>query len=99
MRNTLPACMTSVNKEGGTIAGTSVFSPLFPLLLLFLPGLAIASLTTIFSDHPILFCLLFGIIGSKITNRLIVAHMCKGEMAQLDSSQKVVEQEDYRSYQ
>jgi len=86
MSNTLPACMASAKKEGGTIAGTSVFSPLLPLLLFILPGLAIASLTTIFSDHPILFCLLFGIIGSKITNKLIVAHMCKGEMAQLDSS-------------
>jgi len=86
MRNTLPACMVSAKKEGGTIAGTSVFSPLLPLLLFILPGLAIASLTSVFSDHPILFCLLFGIIGSKITNKLIVAHMCKGEMAQLDSS-------------
>jgi len=85
MRNTLPACMTSVKKEGGTIAGTSVHSPLLPLLLLIVPGLTIASTTNVFSTHPLLFCLLFGVIGSKITNRLIVAHMCKGEMAQLDS--------------
>ena len=92
--------MTSVKKEGGTIAvklktidiliqslfppfyrrdqsyhqGTSVYAPLLPLLLLLLPGLAIAFFTSIYSDHPLLFCLLFGIIGSKITNRLIVSN-------------------------
>ena len=40
----------------------------------------------IFHDHPILYVLLFGMIGAKITNRLVVAHMCKGEITNRDAS-------------
>ena len=40
----------------------------------------------IYHDHPILYVLLFGLIGAKITNRLVVAHMCKGEITHRDAS-------------
>ena len=40
----------------------------------------------IFHGHPILYVLLFGMIGAKITNRLVVAHMCKGEITNRDAS-------------
>lgn len=89
MRGNLPDCFSShgQGKDGGTIAGTSVFSPLLPLLLVLVPAVWLATMTpAIFASQPLLYCLLFGIIGSKITNKLIVAHMCKGEMSQLDSS-------------
>ena len=44
------------------------------------------SLQSIFHGHPILYVLLFGMIGAKITNRLVVAHMCKGEITNRDAS-------------
>ena len=40
----------------------------------------------IYHDHPILYVLLFGLIGAKITNRLVVAHMCKGAITHRDAS-------------
>ena len=43
-------------------------------------------LQNIFHDHPILYVLVFGMIGAKITNRLVVAHMCKGEITHRDAS-------------
>ena len=43
-------------------------------------------LQSIFHGHPILYVLLFGMIGAKITNRLVVAHMCKGEITNRDAS-------------
>lgn len=88
MRTTLPLCVVSRREDGRTIAGTSVFSPLAPLLVLLLSAVALATLAQdeLFSGNPILYCLLMGLIGSKITNRLIVAHMCKGPVQQLDSS-------------
>ena len=43
-------------------------------------------LQNIYHDHPILYVLLFGLIGAKITNRLVVAHMCKGEITHRDAS-------------
>jgi len=33
-----------------------------------------------------MYVLLFGLIGSKITNRLVVAHMCKGEISHRDAA-------------
>ena len=39
----------------------------------------------IYHDHPILYVLLFGLVGAKITNRLVVAHMCKGEITHRDA--------------
>ena len=68
--------------------GTSVLSPASPLFLLVIPAWTIAykSDQNIYHDHPILYVLVFGLIGAKITNRLVVAHMCKGEITHRDSS-------------
>jgi len=58
-----------------------------PLLLVVVPAVLLFTMApAVFASQPLLYCLLFGIIGSKITNKLIVAHMCKGEIAQFDSS-------------
>jgi len=75
-------------KNGATVAGTSVLSPASPLFLLVIPAWVIAykSDQNIYHDHPILYVLLFGLIGAKITNRLVVAHMCKGEITHRDAS-------------
>jgi len=69
-------------------SGTSVLSPASPLFLLVIPAWVIAykSDQNIYHDHPILYVLLFGLVGAKITNRLVVAHMCKGEITHRDAS-------------
>jgi len=75
-------------RNGATVAGTSVLSPSLPLFCLVIPAWVIAykSDQNIFHDHPILYVLVFGMIGAKITNRLVVAHMCKGEITHRDAS-------------
>jgi len=85
---TIPACLsgTGSGKNGSTVAGTSVLSPASPLSLLVIPAWVIAykSDQNIYHSHPILYVLLFGLIAAKITNRLVVAHMCKGEISHRD---------------
>lgn len=44
------------------------------------------SFQNIYHDNPILYVFVFGLIGAKITNRLVVAHMCKGEITHRDAS-------------
>lgn len=79
---------TGAGKSGSTVAGTSVLSPGLPLVLLVLPASVIAykSDEFIYHDHPILYVLVFGLIAAKITNRLVVAHMCKSEIHHRDSA-------------
>jgi len=85
----IPACVSpGKGKNGSTVAGTSVLSPSLPLLCLVVPAWVIAykSDQNIFHSQPILYVLVFGLIGAKITNRLVVAHMCKGEITHRDAS-------------
>ncbi|WAR01769.1 CEPT1-like protein [Mya arenaria] len=42
--------------------------------------------TSIYTDQPSLYLLSFGFVVSKVTNSLVVAHMCKSEMHLLDWS-------------
>jgi len=84
---TIPACVSGGSgKNGSSVAGTSVLSPMMPLLCVIVPAGVIAykSEQAVFHDHPILYICLFGIIGAKITNRLVVAHMCKSEIHHRD---------------
>jgi len=84
---TIPACVSGGSgKNGSSVAGTSVLSPMMPLLCVIVPAGVIAykSEQAVFHDHPILYVCLFGIIGAKITNRLVVAHMCKSEIHHRD---------------
>ena len=57
------------------LQGTSVIAPIFPLLLVLVPGVYIAvnSEELLYENNPILYNLVFGLIGSKITNKLIVS--------------------------
>jgi len=75
-------------KAGSTVAGTSVLSPASPLLLAVIAAWVIAykSDERIFHSQPILYVLLFGLVAAKITNRLVVAHMCKGEISHRDAT-------------
>ena len=65
-----------------------MLSPASPLSLLVIPAWVIAykSDQNIYHSHPILYVLLFGLIAAKITNRLVVAHMCKGEISHRDAA-------------
>ncbi|KAL3070559.1 hypothetical protein niasHT_032349 [Heterodera trifolii] len=71
-----------VGKNGSTVAGTSVIYPLFPLLAVCVPFLMIYYKTNsgVYDQNITVFCLCFGAVAAKATNRLIIAHMSKSEL-------------------
>jgi len=73
-------------RNGSTVAGTSVITPIIPLLFVLVPAgyLASNSPENILETNPLRFIMTFGLIGSKITNKLIVAQMTKNELPYLD---------------
>jgi phosphatidylglycerophosphate synthase len=77
-----------VGKNGSTVAGTSVLSPLGPIGLLI--GLAVAiwvkSSTNVFHENLVLYIMSFGMAACKVTNKLVIAHMSRTEMDLLDTS-------------
>ncbi|XP_076273231.1 choline/ethanolaminephosphotransferase 1 bbc isoform X7 [Rhynchophorus ferrugineus] len=77
-----------VGKNGSTVAGTSVLSPVIPILLVVMPAFIIykKSEQAIYETHPVLYILTFGLVAAKVTNRLVVAHMTKSEMQMWDYS-------------
>ncbi|XP_066591561.1 cholinephosphotransferase 1 isoform X4 [Prorops nasuta] len=77
-----------VGKNGSTVAGTSVLSPIIPFSLVVVPAFIIYRKSTdhVYENHPALYILAFGMVASKVTNRLVVAHMTKNEMQYLDTS-------------
>ncbi|XP_011498349.1 PREDICTED: cholinephosphotransferase 1 isoform X6 [Ceratosolen solmsi marchali] len=77
-----------VGKNGSTVAGTSVLSPIIPFSFVVVPAFIIyrKSAEHVYENHPALYILSFGMVAAKVTNRLVVAHMTKNEMQYLDSS-------------
>ncbi|XP_076650654.1 choline/ethanolaminephosphotransferase 1 bbc isoform X5 [Halictus rubicundus] len=77
-----------VGKNGSTVAGTSVLSPIIPFSFVVVPAFIIyrKSAEHVYESHPALYILAFGMVAAKVTNRLVVAHMTKNEMQYLDSS-------------
>ncbi|XP_076650653.1 choline/ethanolaminephosphotransferase 1 bbc isoform X4 [Halictus rubicundus] len=77
-----------IGKNGSTIAGTSVLSPIIPFSFVVVPAFIIyrKSAEHVYESHPALYILAFGMVAAKVTNRLVVAHMTKNEMQYLDSS-------------
>ncbi|XP_072408111.1 cholinephosphotransferase 1 isoform X1 [Chiloscyllium punctatum] len=75
-------------KNGSTIAGTSVLSPALHIGLVIVMATVIykKSTTRLFEDHPCLYILAFGCVASKITNKLVVAHMTKSKMKLQDTA-------------
>ncbi|XP_058464935.1 cholinephosphotransferase 1 isoform X2 [Malaya genurostris] len=75
-----------IGKNGSTVAGTSVLSPIIPFLFVVVPAYVISqkSIDHIYENHPSLYIMAFGMITAKVTNRLVVAHMTKSEMEYLD---------------
>ncbi|XP_057340687.1 choline/ethanolaminephosphotransferase 1 isoform X2 [Microplitis mediator] len=77
-----------VGKNGSTVAGTSVLSPIIPFSLVVVPAYIIyrKSAQHVYENHPALYILSFGMVAAKVTNRLVVAHMTKNEMEYLDTA-------------
>ncbi|XP_039745868.1 cholinephosphotransferase 1 isoform X1 [Pararge aegeria] len=77
-----------VGKNGSTVAGTSILSPVIPFSLVVVPAFIIfqKSESHVYENHPALYILAFGMVGAKVTNRLVVAHMTKSEMELYDWS-------------
>ncbi|XP_043268174.1 cholinephosphotransferase 1 isoform X3 [Venturia canescens] len=77
-----------IGKNGSTIAGTSVISPIIPFSFVVVPAFIIyrKSAEHVYENHPALYILAFGMVAAKVTNRLVVAHMTKNEMQYLDSA-------------
>ncbi|XP_055628827.1 cholinephosphotransferase 1 isoform X2 [Toxorhynchites rutilus septentrionalis] len=75
-----------VGKNGSTVAGTSVLSPIIPFLFVVVPAYVISqkSPDRIYENYPALYIMAFGMITAKVTNRLVVAHMTRSEMEYLD---------------
>ncbi|XP_048480926.1 cholinephosphotransferase 1 isoform X4 [Plutella xylostella] len=75
-------------KNGSTVAGTSILSPVIPFSLVVVPAFIIfqKSESLVYETHPILYILTFGMVAAKVTNRLVVAHMTKSEMQYYDWS-------------
>ncbi|ODM87815.1 Phosphatidylserine synthase 2 [Orchesella cincta] len=71
-------------KNGSSIAGTSVISPIVPFSLVLFPAMMLAG--NVYTSHPVMYIATFGLIAAKVTNRLVVAHMTKSGMDWLDSS-------------
>ncbi|XP_014285949.1 cholinephosphotransferase 1 isoform X7 [Halyomorpha halys] len=77
-----------IGKNGSSIAGTSVLSPIIPLSLVVVPAFIICHKSTehVYENHPVLYIMAFGLVAAKVTNRLVVAHMTRNEMDYLDTS-------------
>ncbi|XP_013175150.1 PREDICTED: cholinephosphotransferase 1 isoform X2 [Papilio xuthus] len=75
-------------KNGSTVAGTSILSPVIPFSLVVVPAFIIfqKSESHVYENHPSLYILAFGMVAAKVTNRLVVAHMTKSEMEYYDWS-------------
>ncbi|XP_018432296.1 PREDICTED: choline/ethanolaminephosphotransferase 1 [Nanorana parkeri] len=71
-----------VGKNGSTIAGTSVLSPMLHIGAVIILATMIykKSAVQLFEKHPCLYILAFGFVSAKVTNKLVVAHMTKSEM-------------------
>ncbi|NP_001080113.1 choline/ethanolaminephosphotransferase 1 isoform X1 [Xenopus laevis] len=77
-----------VGKNGSTIAGTSVLSPMLHIgsVIVLATMIYKKSSVQLFEKHPCLYILTFGFVSAKVTNKLVVAHMTKSEMHLHDSA-------------
>ncbi|XP_078732885.1 cholinephosphotransferase 1-like [Lampetra fluviatilis] len=81
-------CHGGVGRNGSTVAGTSVISPGFHIgSVMALAGMiAKKSAVGLLQAHPCAYALTFGLVATKITCKLVVAHMTRTEMFLLDSA-------------
>ncbi|XP_022083677.1 cholinephosphotransferase 1-like [Acanthaster planci] len=74
-------------KDGSTVADTSVIAPALHIGFVILLAVIIKqkSRTGLYDNQPCIYLLTFGLVASKITNKLVVAHMTKSAMDLLDT--------------
>ncbi|MFT7816897.1 hypothetical protein Z043-108980 [Arapaima gigas] len=77
-----------VGKNGSTVADTSVLSPGLHIGLILTMAFIIfkKSSSQLFELHPCLYIITFGLVISKISNKLVVAHMTKSELYLQDTA-------------
>ncbi|KAM9846174.1 cholinephosphotransferase 1 [Aulostomus maculatus] len=77
-----------VGKNGSTVADTSVLSPGLHIGLILTLAFIIfkKSSSQLLEHHPCLYLLTFGMVTSKISNKLVVAHMTKSELSLPDTA-------------
>lgn len=75
-------------RNGSTVADTSVIAPLFHISAVILLFFTIwqKSKTGIFERQPCVYIIMFGMLASKISIKLVVAHMTKSGMNFLDTA-------------
>eukprot|EP00051_Salpingoeca_urceolata_P032994 m.18375 g.18375 ORF g.18375 m.18375 type:complete len:376 (-) comp5708_c0_seq1:308-1435(-) len=70
---------------GTTVAETSVLAPLLPFLIYAVLTSYLSQYGGFYDEYPMVFLLCSGMVFVKIANKLIVAHMSKSSLPQLDS--------------
>jgi hypothetical protein len=67
-------CSGGSGKNGSTIAGTSIISPLSPIASVVVSAIIIyiKSPTNLYETNPCLYLLTFGLVIAKVTNKLVV---------------------------
>ncbi|OQV21592.1 Choline/ethanolaminephosphotransferase 1 [Hypsibius exemplaris] len=74
-------------RNGSAVGNMSILSPLFPLaFVLYSAYYVFTRSPETVAEHPLLFVFAFGVVMSKITDRLVIAHMTQNEMKLLDSA-------------
>lgn len=73
-----------VGAEGTSVADTSFLAPLFPLVAGMFSAYHIGEYG-VFEQAPILYLFSIGFLFAKLSNKLIVAHMSKSRLEQVDS--------------
>lgn len=68
-------CSGGSGKNGSTIAGTSIISPLAPIASVVVSAIIIyiKSPTSLYENNPCLYLLTFGLVIAKVTNKLVVS--------------------------
>ncbi|XP_069160864.1 choline/ethanolaminephosphotransferase 1 isoform X3 [Procambarus clarkii] len=86
--STVATCLQLTPPQKTHCTGTSVLSPVVPLAFIVAPAILIAwkSPDGLYLQNPTIYLLTFGCVSARITNRLVVAHMTKSEMAYSDAS-------------
>ncbi|XP_069160865.1 choline/ethanolaminephosphotransferase 1 isoform X4 [Procambarus clarkii] len=86
--STIATCLQLTPPQKTHCTGTSVLSPVVPLAFIVAPAILIAwkSPDGLYLQNPTIYLLTFGCVSARITNRLVVAHMTKSEMAYSDAS-------------
>lgn len=70
-------CSGGSGKNGSTIAGTSIISPLSPIASVVVSAIIIyiKSPTNLYETNPCLYLLTFGLVIAKVTNKLVVSSL------------------------